>query len=253
MERFALATGVLAAACSLSMGGAVTTLTFDTEDDFLTPLVNGQAISSPTSFGNLVNINAFGINNLGAAIFDTTIGGPNVGSQDPDLLVGLGNVLILQSPDAPTQTSPGIFDSPNDALHGGTFVFDFINPVEMRSVRLLDVDGNNEILVTMVDIEGRVRLYSVPSSWSNDINAQGPDGFDTLDLTSLSAQLGEGGASATAMEDDGFDALRVSTVFFEFAGSGGLDDVSFVVIPTPGAATLLALAGSATLGRRRRR
>ncbi len=253
MERFALATGVLAAACSLSMGGAVTTLTFDTEDDFLTPLVNGQAISSPTTFGNLVNINAFGVNNLGAAIFDTTMDGPNVGSQDPDLLVGLGNVLILQSPDAPTQSSPGIFDSPNDALRGGTFVFDFIDPVEMQSVRLLDVDGNNEILVTMVDTEGRVRLYSVPSNWSFDINAQGPDGFDTLDLTTLASQIGEGGATTTAMEDAGFNAQRVATVFFEFAGSGGIDDVSFVVIPTPGAASLLVLAGSATLIRRRRR
>ncbi len=253
MERFALAAGVLATACSLSLGGAVTTLNFDTEDDFLTPLLNGQAISSPTTFGALVNINAFGANNLGAAIFDTSFAGPNLGGQDPDLLVGLGNALILQSPDSPVQTVPGIFDAPNDALGGGTFVFDFINAVEMRSVKLLDVDGGNEVIVTMIDLEGAMRVYDVPASWSFDIDAQGPNGYDTLDMTTLAGQIGEGGATATATEDEGFDATRVTSVTFEFSGSGGLDDVSFVVIPTPGAATLLALAGGATLTRRRRR
>lgn len=252
MERFAIATGVLATACSLSLGGVVNTLDFETEDDFLTPLVNGQAISSPTTFGTLVNINAFGVNNLGAAVFDSSPAGPNAGGQDPDLLVGLGNVLILQSPDAPTQSLPGIFDSPNDALGGGTFVFDFIDPVEMLSVKLLDVDGGNEVLVTLVDTDGRVRIYSVPAGWSFDLNAEGPNGYDTLDLTTLSGQMGEGGSTATAFEDAGFDAQSVSTVFFEFSGSGGLDDVSFIAIPTPGAASLLALAGGASMLRRRR-
>ena len=253
MERFAIALGVMTSVCALANAGVVQTLDFETEDDFLTPLVNGQAVSSPTTFGNLVHINAFGINNLGAAIFDTTPGGLNAGGQDPDLLVDLGNVLILQSPDAPTQSSPGIFDTPNDALGGGTFMFSFIDPVEMRSVKLIDLDADNDVLVTMVDTDGRVRIYSVPEGWSFDIDAQGPDGYDTLDLTTLSAQVGEGGEIATAFEDVGFDAQRVSTVFFEFSGSGALDDVSFVVIPTPGAASLLALACGSTLARRRRR
>jgi len=252
MERFAIAMGVVAAATSLSLGGAVTTLDFDTEDDFLTPLLNGQAVSSPTTFGALVNINAFGVNNLGAAIFDTTPDGPNMGGQDPDLLVGLGNMLILQSPDAPAQSVAGIFDSPNDALMGGAFVFDFIDPVEMLSVKLVDVDGGNEVLVTMVDFDGKTRLYSVPAGWSFDLSADGPNGYDTLDMTTLAAQMGEGGSAATAIEDDGFDSSRVTTVFFEFSGSGGLDDVSFRVIPTPGGAGLLALAGGAMLVRRRR-
>lgn len=253
MERFAIALGVMTSVSSFALGGVVQTLDFETEDDFLTPLVNGQAVSSPSTFGHLVNINAFGVNNLGAAIFDTTPGGPNTGSQDPDLLVGLGNVLILQSKDAPTQSMPGIFDSPNDSLRGGTFMFDFINPVEMLSVKLIDVDADNDVLVTMIDMDGRTRIYSVPEGWSFDVDAQGPDGYDTLDLTTLSAQIGEGGATATAFEDDGFDAQRVSTVFFEFSGSGALDDVSFVVVPTPGVASLLALAGGASISRRRRR
>jgi len=252
MERFAIALGVMTSVSSFALGGVVQTLDFETEDDFLTPLVNGQAVSSPSTFGHLVNINAFGVNNLGAAIFDTTPGGPNMGGQDPDLLVGLGNMLILQSPDAPTQSILGVYDTPNDALGGGTFVFDFIDPVEMLSVKLVDVDGGNEVLVTMVDVDGRTRLYSVPAGWSFDLSAEGPNGYDTLDMTSLAPQMGEGGAASTALEDDGFDSSRVTSVFFEFSGSGGLDDVSFRVIPTPGGAGLLAMAGGATLIRRRR-
>ena len=65
-------------------------------------------------FRNPVAISASGPN-LGAAIFLSTPGGPNDGGPDPDLLVDLGNVLILQSEDAPGQNAvPGVFDVPNE-------------------------------------------------------------------------------------------------------------------------------------------
>ena len=46
------------AVCEL--GSLRQVIDFETEDDFVTPLVNGQAISSPPFFGNLVSINGFG-------------------------------------------------------------------------------------------------------------------------------------------------------------------------------------------------
>jgi len=62
------------------------TLDFQVEDDFTTPLVNGQDISTPAEFGALVSITSTGMN-AGAAIFDSTPAGPNDPSQDRDLLV----------------------------------------------------------------------------------------------------------------------------------------------------------------------
>lgn len=54
-------------------------------------------------------------------------------------------------------------------------------------------------------------------------------------------QLGEGGSTATAVEDAGFDPQDVVQLEFQFLGkpsSGGLDDLTFV--PEPSAALLLA-------------
>ena len=60
---------------------AAIVLDFETEDDFTTPLVNGQDISTPPEFGNLVFISSTG-NNLGAAIFDSDPNGPNAGGPE---------------------------------------------------------------------------------------------------------------------------------------------------------------------------
>ena len=48
-----------------------------------TPLANGQDITTPPEFGNLVAIEGFGPHTFGAAIFDSTPGGPNAGGPDP--------------------------------------------------------------------------------------------------------------------------------------------------------------------------
>ena len=93
MFRSLCAVSALAVAAS-SQAGFVT-IDFST-DDFGAPLVNGQDISSPEEFGNLISISSSG-NNQGAAIFDSDPMGPNMGGGDPDLLVGLGNILIIQS------------------------------------------------------------------------------------------------------------------------------------------------------------
>ncbi len=252
MHRCAIAIGVMAGLSPISLGGVVS-LNFDTEDDLISPLANGQLVSSPEKFGNLVNINGFGANTLGAAAFDSTPGGVNSGGPDPDLLVGLGNVLILQSMQNPNQSVAGIFDLPNDSPLGGTFVFSFMTEVEMREVTIIDVDAGNHVLVTLLDSGGRTRIYDVPAGWSNDIQTHGPNGYDTLDLTSLDDQLGEGGQTASAFEDDGFDSRGVVFVSIEMSGSGAIDNFTFSTIPSPGSVTLLLAGAGVGAVRRRRR
>jgi len=202
-------------------------LDFETEDDFATPLVNGQDISTPPEFGEFVVISSDG-NNQGAAAFDSTSDGPNEGGPDPDLLVDLGNVLILQSNDSPEQTVEGIFDTPNDSAAGGTLVFDMVVPSEFFSIDLIDLcEGNQSATVTLIDTEGRERVYTVPAGWTNDINAEGPPGFLTLDLTTLDPQPGQHDTEATAAEDPDFDPMSVIRFEVFFESSAATDNIVF--------------------------
>ena len=104
------------------------------------------------------------------------------------------------------------------------------------------------MVLTLVDSAGLARTYSVGNSWTNEVNEM-PAGFDTLDLTILSDQIGEGGGLASAVEDSGFDPTSVERLRIDIDGSGGIDNLTFV--PTPGAAALMGLAGLATMRRRR--
>lgn len=201
------------------------TVDFETEDDFATPLVNGQDITTPPEFGNLISISSSG-NNLGAAIFDTSFGGDNDPGPDPDLIVGLGNSLILQSNDSPTQTVPGIFDTPNDSARGGNLTFDFLVRAELYSVDLIDICPINSAIVTLVDASGLERVYDVPFGWTTDISGQGPPGYGTLDLTTLDPQPGFQ-APATATEDPGFDPTNVVQLDVFFSGSAAVDTLVF--------------------------
>jgi len=201
-------------------------LDFETEDDFATILVNGQDVSTPPEFGTYVAIEGTG-NNQGAACFDSNPEGPNADGPDPDLLVGLGNVLILQSNNDPEQTEPGIFDTPNDSAAGGTLTFDFVFPSELSSIDLIDLcEGNQDAVVTLTDSKGRQRIYDVPGGWTTDIAADGPPGFGTLDLTTLDDQPGFM-TTATATEDPGFDAATVFQLTVWFESSGATDNLVF--------------------------
>jgi len=111
---------------------------------------NGQALAGGERAA-LFTLSSAG-NNAGFAIFDSTPGGPNDPGPDPDLLVGKGNLLILQDDAFATQTVPGIYDVPNDAGHGGTVLFRFTVPTEPRSVDLVDLDtGGGDLVVTATD------------------------------------------------------------------------------------------------------
>jgi hypothetical protein len=203
-----------------------TTLGFETEDDGSTVLVNGQTISTPPEFGVLVSISSAGAN-AGAAIFDSDTGGPNDPSQDSDLLVDRGNVLILQNSQVPGQAG-GIFTTPNDDQDGGDLIFDFLSPVTPTSIVLIDIDvGTNQASsVTLTDSIGNERTYTVPASWTEDLLINGPTGWRTLDLTTLAAQPGFA-SIATASEDPGFDGTSVVQITVHFGSSGAVDDLTF--------------------------
>jgi len=229
------------------------------EDDFTTPLVNGQSVSTPPEFGNLVSITADPGDHLGPAIFDSNPAGPNAGGTDPDLLVGQGNLLILQSNDNGTQTVPGIFDVPDDYRFGGKFTFSFdsldlTRQVEMTSIDLVDmcIAPIGGARVTLTDVLGRQRIYDVPAGWTTDISApgQGPPGFGTLDLTTLDPQPGFA-ATATASEIGNYIPEECSLMEVELFGSGGIGEIAFDREADPGGGA--PEAGADQKQRRRRK
>lgn len=209
-------------------------LTFEVEDDGTpvsggTPLVNGQDLSTPPEFGIEVAISDAGPN-AGAAIFDSTNPGPNNPGPDLDLLVGLGNILIVQN-DAgifPTQTSAGFFDIPNDDTQGGDLIFDFPGPVECRRIDLIDIDEEEDegATVTLLDVGGKTRTFTCPIGWTEDRLNDGPPAFRTLDLTTLANQGGFM-ATATAVEDPGFDQGAVVKMTVHFGGAQAMDNFCF--------------------------
>lgn len=265
-----------------AQGGPVFTLDFETEDDFTTPLVHGQSISSfpranrfnpfvpftadtRLEFGRLVNVSSTIIGSdghLDAAIFDSDPA--DTGSTgDPNLLVGLGNLLMLQA-DEHSQTSLDathglLFDDPNDeASHEdrGSIVFDFLLPVvHPISIDLVDIDRGVHVELILTDHDGRQRMYEVPMDWTTDIRTA-PKGYHTLSLETLFPQPAEPNASggdATASQDAGFNDFQVARLDVRILGSSpsaGIDNLVFE-IPEPSAWVLALLAASGAGCRRR--
>jgi hypothetical protein len=278
-----------AADAALAVSMTTYTIDFETEDDFVTPLVDGQSIystprpnraASPAvaysndtvlEFGNLFNISSTviggGAGHLGPAIFNSNMA--PAATQDDDLLVDLGNVLLLHRTEGPNHsfdpTHGLVFTNPNDEADfndRGSIVFDFLVPlVKPTSIDLVDIDNNVEIVVVLTDDAGRERTYLVPEHWTTDINLNpAGQGYRTLDLQTLLAQAAEplaGGGPATASQDLGYNGSHVVRMEFQFVGSspsGALDNLIFQVIPEPNTAMLsLAAVGCALVGRRRSR
>ena len=101
---------------------------------------------------------------------------------------------------------------------------------------------------------GTVAFYEV--SWfdgdgSNGGGPQGGTGLVNYDLNDTYTEFGTAGMVAPATADSVFIQIRIVTGAFDGAeGSAFIDDVSFSLVPAPGALALLGLAGLA--GRRRR-
>jgi hypothetical protein len=242
--------------------GAALIVDFEHDDNGLS-LGNGQMIDAGEFFTHFTISSpddgdpGEDQSHLGPTIFDSTPGGPNAGGRDKDLLVGLGNVLILQNT-AYSSNDGEFFDVPNDEadynpLDFGTTVFDFVNPVELLSIDLIDIDGGGCVDLTLTDGNGTTRTYHVPQRWTYDI-ADAPDqvGFAQLRLDTPVDQSGErSNVWATASEMDGFDPLDVRSLEIRLFGSAAIDNLSFSVIPGP--PTLLVMLAGLAIGRRRRR
>jgi len=190
-------------------------------DDTGAPMPHGTRVDTefdgdggfPTITGSL---EGSGLNTLAILNSDT---GP--AAQDPDLLVGTGNILILQTDDNLSECPPasGIFCSHNDDEDGGTMSLGFDAPIEAASIVLIDVDaGDGPWRVLLTDPENGQRIYSVPAGWTED------GGVRTLDLTTLAPQPGFA-AAATASESAGFVSARVQRIDVELGASGAIDDV----------------------------
>lgn len=210
----------------IDVGCQLHTLDFEREDDFTTPILNGQALSAPESFGRLVNISGGGPN-LGPVAFDSTPGGPNDPSLNSDMLVGHGNLLLLQNSAYPQQNSPGFFRTPTDDPEGGDIIFDFTAEVDPRSILLADINPppNRGASVTLIDRDGRQRVYTVEPGWTGTYGDAGPW---RLDLTTLKPQAGNGTPRwARANEEPGFLQGAVVRIVVHMTGYGALDELIF--------------------------
>ena len=235
--------GGLALAVVPTTAWSATTLDFEF-------LLNGEEVLAPiVTPDGVVTLSSSG-SNEGVAAFDTSDPGPNDAGEDTDLLVNTGIALILQDNQESTQTVSGIFDVPDDDANGGTITFLFSQAAQLFSLDLIDINGNGPATVTLTDSGGDQRIYDVPFEWTGDI-AQGEVGIETLDLTTLAAQVGVGPGNplATASEIGAFDANDVVQLDVFFAGSAALDNLVFV--PEPSTLLLVGL-GFGALGLRGR-
>ena len=203
------------------------TLDAQTDDDGQ-PLVHGQHLGNgDTEFDGGPGFPVTLTSSSGtAAVLDSNVG---PASQDPDLLVGRGNILILQN-DANLNECPpasGVYCTHNDDEDGGTFSFAFPGSITADSLVLIDIDASDPTsTVTLTDGSGAQRTYSVPANWTGDLVTDGPPGWGTLDLTTLASQPGFG-SNATASEDAGFDAEDVLQIDVTLGGSGAIDNLSW--------------------------
>ena len=154
----------------------VTTTVIDFETDgFGNLLAAGDIID--TEYQNLgLTISA---TQYGAMIFDSA----NPTGGDSDLSIpGLDNILII--------SEDGNSSEPDDNAHGGTITFTLDNPVNIRSIDLVDIEETGGTVVT-TDINGEVT--------STPINNPGDNSFQTLmindsNVTEVEVNLAGSGA-----------------------------------------------------------
>jgi len=204
----------------LDNDAACTTLDFETEDDLVTPLVNGQHID--VEFGDLTTLSSWGPS-AGIGVFDSTVGGPNDPGAAPELLVGTGNLLVRQTENFPPDAND-VFPVPDDDEDDGTIAFDFVVPLQVVSVRLIDIDADTgESSVVLTDGAGLRRAYYIPSDWTGDLSS-GEPGQATLELTTFASQRGDS-LLATTEQEPGFDPFSVVRMEVQIDGPGAIDDV----------------------------
>jgi hypothetical protein len=206
-------------------------LGFDTDDDG-NSMPHGAIVDAefdcngtvfPVAISGSVN---FSGSNSSSILNSTT--GPS--SQDPDLLVGKGNILILQTDANLNQCPPnsGVYCSHNDDENGGRLSFAFCVPAIPSSIVLVDIDNTDlTSRVVLTDVNGKTRTYVVPGNWTGDKISNFPEpGWKVLSLTTMAGQIGFA-TTATASEDAGYDPSAVVNIDVLLGGSGGVDDLSW--------------------------
>jgi hypothetical protein len=199
-------------------------------DDSGAGMVHGQHINTEFDGGAnypvtiTASVNASGSNS--AAILNSNTG-PAI--QDPDLLVGSGNILIMQTDANLTECPPAsdIYCSHNDDEDGGTISFAFNVAAIPSSIDLIDIDSVDPVsTVVLTDAGGKTRTYTVPGGWTGDLVTNFTSGMGTLNLTVLAPQPGFASV-ATAVEDAGFDAAAVLQIDVNLGGSGAVDNLNW--------------------------
>jgi hypothetical protein len=204
-------------------------LDFET-DDSGAGMVHGTKVDTEFDGGANFPVTITGSANASgdntAAILNSTTG---PASSDPDLLVGSGNILILQTDTNQTECPPasGVYCTHNDDEDGGTLSFAFNGPTSPDSIDLVDIDATDPAgSVVLTDVSGNTRTYTVPANWTGDLVTDATSGMGTLDLTTLAPQPGFG-SIVTAAEDAGFDPDAVVQIDVNLGGSGGVDNLSW--------------------------
>jgi hypothetical protein len=106
------------------------------------PIASGDYVSNP-GYGFTVSVQP-GLG--GKSVTKPRIyNSNNVGGADPDLEVGLGNLLIIQEEN-------GANNAPDDNELGGKFIFKFAAPTQIKSIGLVDVEDTS--LVPMPTVNG---------------------------------------------------------------------------------------------------
>ncbi|MEM7682936.1 MAG: PEP-CTERM sorting domain-containing protein [Planctomycetota bacterium] len=268
------------ALAGLAYAGPAAAVNLDFETDaFGNPMVNGQVVDPFFDSGfdefstGPVQIStryegARGRAFKGATIFDSDM---TFDDEDQDLLVGLGNILILQNSeldDSITLANGSLaYTDANDegkAGRVGSFVFSFTDPVTLNSIDLIDLDEGAGATLSLTDAFGGTFFYDVPIGWTNDIFTDGGVGFSTLSFETTDPQVGETGLFATSrfgsagagQNGFAFDAVtELEVLFIGNSPSGGLDNLRFdegQPIPEPASLAVAALGGAMLMARRRR-
>ena len=253
------------------------------------------------AISDLVTIASTGNDHVGVAIFDSTpfvsggTSGPNASIHpengdiaDPDLLVDSGNVLILQEDSniaGPDTRRDGdgnlIFNQPDDDVNDGSIFFDFSEAVTAISIDLVDFNGGASGVVTLTDLDGDERVFTIPEEFTFDLSEvledtegdalgdgdpsnDAAEGFATLLFDESDPQDGEGRLDdagnpiVTSVVDNGdFDIDQVTRIEVAFGGpnpSGAVDNLEFAinVVPEPSAGLLLGMVSVCLAARRRR-
>jgi hypothetical protein len=205
-------------------------LGFDTDDEGMA-MPHGARVDD--EFDGGANFPVTITSSTGTAAILESDAGP--ATQDPDLLVGCGNILILQNDSNLSECPPasGVYCTHNDEEDGGTLSFAFASLVSMNSIVLIDIDASDPASsVVLTDANGNTRTYVVPANWTGDLISDATSGKGTLLLSTLDPQPGFGSV-ATASEDMDFDPAMVVQLDVHLGGSGAVDDVSWCTPAMP--------------------